>query len=177
MLWAYDNGIVKGWEEKDGTSTFRPRRPVTRDAMAAFLYRLAGSPEVDLPRSEPFKDVKRGQMHYEEIIWAYQMGITRGWPDRTFRPTAPIDRDAMAAFVYRYAGSPDAPEPTERPFKDVSMTNDFVKEITWLKNEGITKGWKDGTYRPRSPMKRDATAAFLQRLHAEQGITFMSQAD
>src|SRR5699024_5492099 len=64
VLWAHSHGIVRGWKEPDGTSTFRPLQPVQRDAMAAFLYRLAGSPEVDLPRSEPFRDVRKGQEHY-----------------------------------------------------------------------------------------------------------------
>ena len=92
VLWAHRRGIVRGWSEPDGTSTFRPLQPVNRDAMAAFLYRLAGSPEVEVPRSEPFRDVRKGQEHYTEIIWAYQMGITTGWADRTFRPTAPARR-------------------------------------------------------------------------------------
>nr|WP_275542293.1 S-layer homology domain-containing protein [Brachybacterium vulturis] len=142
--------------------------------MAAFLHRLAGAPEVDHPRSEPFRDVAKGQEHYDAIIWAYQMGITTGWPDRTFRPTQPINRDAMAAFVHRYAGSPDVPAPTERPFQDVPVNGLYAAEIAWLEAEGITTGWKDGTYRPLSPMNRDATAAFLQRMTQEQNITFRS---
>ena len=176
VLWAYQNGIAKGWEEEDDTLTYRPLQPVNRDAMAAFLYRLADSPAVTPPRTEPFTDVKRGQEHYDAIIWAYQMGITTGWSDRTFRPTQPITRDAMAAFVYRYAGSPERPAPTERPFPDVAADSMYAKEIAWLKDEGITTGWWDGTYRPLGPMNRDATAAFMHRLKAEQGITFMSQA-
>ncbi|ATG50687.1 phosphatase [Brachybacterium vulturis] len=174
VRWAYENGIAKGWQEADGSSTFRPLLPVNRDAMAAFLHRLAGAPEVDHPRSEPFRDVAKGQEHYDAIIWAYQMGITTGWPDRTFRPTQPINRDAMAAFVHRYAGSPDVPAPTERPFQDVPVNGLYAAEIAWLEAEGITTGWKDGTYRPLSPMNRDATAAFLQRMTQEQNITFRS---
>ena len=30
-------------------------------------------------------------------------GITTGWSDGTFRPNAPVNRDAMAAFIYRYS--------------------------------------------------------------------------
>ncbi|MFC7374811.1 alkaline phosphatase PhoX [Brachybacterium sp. GCM10030267] len=169
VIWAYENGIAKGY--KDGT--FRPVQPVNRDAMAAFLHRLAGSPEVTPPRSEPFRDVERGQEHYDAIIWAYQQGITTGWSDRTFRPTQPIARDAMAAFMYRYAGSPAFDEPTERPFEDVPTHIMYAKEIAWLEDQGISKGWSDGTYRPLNPMNRDATAAFLHRARTEQNITFM----
>ncbi|WP_259559632.1 S-layer homology domain-containing protein [Brachybacterium sillae] len=168
VLWAWHRGIVKGFPD----GTYRPLAPVNRDAMCAFLHRLAGSPEVDRPRSEPFRDVRPGVEHYEAIIWAYQMGIARGWPDGTFRPTQPINRDAIAAFIYRYAGSPSFPKPTTPPFRDVPVTIPFAKEIAWLKAEGITKGWPDGTYRPWTTVKRDAMAAFLFRIKEEQQIAF-----
>ncbi|WP_010533315.1 alkaline phosphatase PhoX [Brachybacterium squillarum] len=171
VLWAYREGIAKGYDD----GTFRPTQAVNRDAMAAFLHRLAGSPEVTMPRTRPFSDVVDGQEHEEAIIWAYQQGITTGWADRTFRPTESITRDAMAAFVYRYAGSPEVETPTSRPFPDVPAGSQFAREIAWLKAEGITTGWSDGTYRPLSPMNRDATAAFLYRMREEQGITFRSR--
>ncbi len=37
--------------------------------------------------------------------------ITTGYPDNTYRPTAQVGRDAMAAFLYRYVqlfGDPGA---------------------------------------------------------------------
>ncbi|MGO1258465.1 MAG: S-layer homology domain-containing protein, partial [Brachybacterium sp.] len=150
---------------------------VNRDAMAAFLYRLAGSPHVDAPRTEPFTDVEEGDEHYEAIIWAYQQGITRGWSDGTFRPTTPIARDAMAAFVYRYAGSPEFADPTSAVFKDVPANTQFATEIAWMKSEGISTGWTDGTYRPLNATNRDATAAFLYRLSVDQQITYLSEQD
>ncbi|UYG17260.1 S-layer homology domain-containing protein [Brachybacterium huguangmaarense] len=171
IMWLAENGITTGWPD----GTFRPVTPVARDAMAEYLYRLAGSPHVDPPRSQPFTDVKPGMEHYDAIIWAYQQGIVQGWPDRTFRPTAPIERGAMAAFVYRYAGSPDVDRPTTAPFRDVPADSQFATEIAWLQSEGITTGWPDGTYRPLGSMNRDATAAFLYRLTAEQRITFLSE--
>ncbi len=178
ILWMAQNGYARGWyDEATGTSQFRPLQPVNRDAMAAFLYRLAGSPEVDHPRSEPFRDVKRGDEHYDAIIWAYQQGITTGWADRTFRPTQPIARDAMAAWVYRYAGSPDVEAPTSAVFRDVPASNMYASEIAWMKEQGITTGWADGTFRPLAQTNRDATAAFLFRMSTEQQITFLSEED
>ncbi|ATG50929.1 bifunctional metallophosphatase/5'-nucleotidase [Brachybacterium vulturis] len=178
IMWMAENGYSYGWyDEETDTSEFRPLQPVNRDAMAAFLYRLAGSPEVDLPRSEPFTDVEKGDEHYAAMMWAYQQGITEGWDDGTFRPTTPIARDAMAAFVYRYAGSPDVEDPTSAVFDDVSASNQFATEIAWMRSEEITTGWPDGTYRPLAPTNRDATAAFLFRMTDENEITFMSEQD
>ena len=31
-----------------------------------------------------------------------EQGITTGWPDGTFRPYDPVNRDQMAAFIYRF---------------------------------------------------------------------------
>lgn len=168
IVWAWDNQIAKGYPD----GTFRPTTPVNRDAMAAFLHRLAGAPKVTPPRSEPFTDVKKGQEHYDAIIWAFQNGIAEGWGDGTFRPTQSITRDAMAAFVYRYAGSPDVATPSKAPFTDVKPSRKFAKEIAWLKDQGISTGWSDGTFRPSNPMNRDATAAFLYRMRQEKQIAF-----
>src|SRR5699024_7060819 len=100
-----------------------------------------------------------------------------GWGDRTFRPTQPIARDAMAAWVYRYAGSPEVEEPTSAVFTDVPASDMYASEIAWMKEQGITTGWADGSYRPLAQTNRDATAAFLYRLTEGQQITFLSEQD
>ena len=168
IFWAHESGISTGWAD----GTFRPLQPVNRDAMAAFLYRMAGSPEVVLPESSPFSDVREGQEHYEAIVWAHQEGITTGWSDGTFRPVEPIARDAMAAFLFRYAGEPEVTDPVEDPFSDVDAGSLYAAEIAWMKDSGITTGWADGTYRPLQPVNRDAMAAFLYRVDVEAGIDY-----
>ncbi|GAB2536603.1 5'-nucleotidase C-terminal domain-containing protein [Brachybacterium huguangmaarense] len=171
IQWMVDTGISTGYPD----GTFRPVQPVTRDAMAAYLYRMADSPTVTPPRAQPFTDVTPQTEHYDAIIWAYQQGITRGWPDGTFRPTLPIERNAMASFVYRYAGSPKVAAPTTAPFSDVPVGSPFATEIAWAKQEGITNGFPDGSYHPTAPMNRDATAAFLHRMQVDKAITFRSE--
>jgi hypothetical protein len=105
--WLASTGVSTGWTEADGTRTFRPALPINRDAMAAFLYRLAGSPGWSAPAQSPFQDVETGHPFYREITWLAAQGITKGWAEAdgvSFRPSSPIERAAMAAFVYRYAG-------------------------------------------------------------------------
>lgn len=107
MVWLSEKKITQGWKNPDGSVSFRPLTPINRDAMAAFLYRSAGSPEFTAPARSPFKDVAVDQQFYKEMAWLASSGISTGWknPDGTksFRPTTPINRDAMAAFLYRYA--------------------------------------------------------------------------
>ena len=168
--WLAAEGISTGWSTPAGQE-FRPLAQIKRDAMAAFLYRYAGSPEVTLPAESPFVDVTPTSTEfYEEIVWMFQEGISTGWETsagREFRPLAPVKRDAMAAFLYRYAGQPAWADPGESPFVDVTASStEFFTEITWLESTGITTGWSTPAgqeYRPLSYTKRDAMATFLYR--------------
>lgn len=155
--WLADQGITTGWDD----GTFRPDASTERAAMAAFFYRLAGSPKVNLPEKSPFTDVDPSFPFYKEIVWMHQQGITTGWPDGTFRPHDPVNRDAMAAFFYRFAGKPEVTQPSS--FQDVDPSNMFYKEISWMQVSGISTGWNDDTFRPYQPIDRGAIAAFIYR--------------
>ncbi|MFP5359158.1 MAG: S-layer homology domain-containing protein, partial [Actinomycetes bacterium] len=171
ISWLAREGITTGWDNGDGTHDFRPTSPITRDAMAAFLYRFAGEPEVELPAESPFVDVTPTSTEfYTEIVWMYQEGLSTGWETpagREYRPLSHVKRDAMAAFLYRFAGSPAWEDPAQSPFVDVTAdSTEFFTEITWLADTGITTGWETPAgdeYRPLSHVKRDAMAAFLYR--------------
>ncbi|GMA33648.1 S-layer homology domain-containing protein [Litorihabitans aurantiacus] len=97
ICWAKAVGLVGGWPD----NSFRPNQPVARDAMAAFLYRLAGNPHYVAPSSSPFTDVTPQTQFYKEMSWLRSRGISTGWPDGTYRPLSSTNRDAMAAFLYR----------------------------------------------------------------------------
>ena len=131
--------------------------------MAAFFYRMAGSPQFTAPSTPSFKDVPRDHPFYKEIEWMRARGITTGWSDGTFRPDSSVNRDSMAAFFYRYAGSPAYEAPAQARFTDVSTDNLFYREISWLASQGVTTGWPDGSFRPVEPVHRDAMAAFVFR--------------
>ena len=167
MLWMAAEGISTGWAEANGTTTYRPFQAVNRDAMAAFMYRLEGSPDFVPPKKSPFADVAVTNPFYKEIAWLSSRGIATGWREAngtsTYRPTTPVNRDAMAAFMYRYAGSPEYTAPPNPVFPDVATDSQFHKEISWLASSGITTGWDDGAYHPVSPVARDAMAAFMKR--------------
>jgi len=96
--WARGRGLLTGWTD----GTFRPSLPIARDATAAMFYRSAGSPAYAAPAASRFKDVRPGAKFYREIHWMAAVGITKGWPDGTFRPLSPTHRDAMAAFLQRF---------------------------------------------------------------------------
>ena len=108
-------------------------------------------------------DVPAGTQFRDDISWLGQKRITTGWDDGTYRPLTNINRDAMAAFLYRAAGKPGYTAPARSPFTDVRNGQQFYKEMSWVANKRISTGWPDGTYRSLEPVKRDAMAAFLHR--------------
>jgi len=166
--WLAGQGISTGYSD----GTFRPHLPITRDAMAAFMYRLAGEPAFTAPAKSPFRDVTPRTKFYKEITWLAKRGISTGYADGTYRPFEPVKRDAMAAFLYRLAGKPSYTAPRWSPFADISPTSKFYKEMTWLAQTGISRGWSsNNTYRPQWNIARDAMAAFMYRFEHRTGGT------
>lgn len=159
ILWLAESGVTQGYSD----GTFRPLGTVNRDAMAAFLYRFAGEPAFTPPGESPFTDVSPATPFYKEITWLSTTGITGGFSDGTFRPQGTVNRDAMAAFLYRFAGKPPFEPPTESPFTDITPSSPFYKEVTWLATTGVTGGFTDGSFRAGQAVNRDAMAAFLFR--------------
>ncbi|WP_165310896.1 S-layer homology domain-containing protein [Microbacterium protaetiae] len=159
VTWLASSSITMGYPD----GTFRPRNAVTREAMAAFLYRFAGYPAYTPPKKSPFSDVPTTAPFYTEVTWLAQTGVTTGYSDGTFRPHNPITREAMAAFLYRSAGKPSFTAAKKSPFEDVATSATFYKEVTWLASTKVTTGYSDGTFRPRNQVTREATAAFLYR--------------
>lgn len=163
--WLAAENVTTGWPD----GTYRPLEPIARNAMAAFIYRLAGSPEFTPPTTATFKDVPVGSKFSKEIEWLAAEGVTTGYPDGTYRPLSPIAREAMAAFLYRLENSPAYTPPATASFTDVAAGSKFYKEVEWMAETGITTGWEDGTFRPTTPVARNSMAAFLYRYVQEFG--------
>ena len=108
IQWLADNGISKGWQEPDGTSTFRGMNPVVRQDMAAFLKRLAdaaGKSGGVKPKAD-FTDVTVGQPpHWAAIQWLGGSGISTGYRNVNgswrFEGMTSVYRQDMAAFIHR----------------------------------------------------------------------------
>ena len=157
--WLASSGVTGGYAD----GTFRPAGSLTRQNMAAFLYRYVGSPAGPFP-DPGFSDVPPSHQFFTAISWLAQSGITGGYADGTFRPAEPLSRQGMAAFLHRMAGSPAGPFP-DPGFSDVPPSG-FRTAIWWLAQSGITGGYDDGTFRPGGTLSRQGLAAFLHRYDA-----------
>jgi hypothetical protein len=170
IKWMADNGIAFGYPD----GSYRPLAQVTRQAMAGFIYRLAGSEDGPDPQctTRPYPDVATTHNFCGEIAWLKAEGIGTGYSDGTFRPGIAISRQAMAAFLYRLTGSPRGADPTctTDEFTDVPASHPFCGEIDWMVDEGIAEGFNDGSFRPNASITRQAMAAFIFRYNILAGF-------
>lgn len=157
--WMTARGLATGYPD----GTFRGTAAVTREAMAAFLYRLAGSPRPTGP--VPFSDVAPDAAFAPAIAWLAERGIADGYADGTFRPGATVSRQAAAAWLHRAVRAP-APihVGNSAGFTDVPVTSPFAADVSWMQTTSMSRGFGDGTFHPLDPVSREATAAFLKRL-------------
>jgi CSLREA domain-containing protein len=169
IAWLADTGISTGFAD----GTYRPHDVVSREGMSAFLFRLAEHHELQpqAGTTQEFPDVPPSHLFFGEIGWMANEGIAAGRPDGTFGPAAPVTRDAMAAFLYRYwkMQGPFALENVEFDypdpgFSDVPTNHPFHDEIAWMAALGVTTGTGSGVFEPGAPVSRQSMAAFLHRL-------------
>jgi S-layer homology domain len=98
--WLVAHHIATGYSD----GGFHPSAGVSRQAMAAFMYRLIN------PGSAPpsctaaaFSDVPASNPFCGAIQWLARNGVTVGFPDGSFHPIDLVSRQAMAAFLHRLA--------------------------------------------------------------------------
>ena len=102
IRWAQANGIVNGYSaEKFGTND-----PITREQMAAILYRYAGfkgydvSAKADLSK---FADAdKIGGWAVDAIAWANANNLVNGVSATELAPQGKATREQVAAILHRF---------------------------------------------------------------------------
>ncbi|MFT4232118.1 MAG: S-layer homology domain-containing protein [Leucobacter sp.] len=171
IQWMGVEGISTGVKQQDGTYQYQPKNSVTREAMAAFLYRQYAPDGYQAPAKSKFTDVKQGDKFYTEISWMADAGISTGVKQKNgtlkYEPKSQVSREAMAAFMYRADESAKPAAPATSPFADVKPSDKFFKQIAWMSQAGISTGTKQSSgkpvYAPKSDVSREAMAAFMYR--------------
>ena len=117
--------------------------------MGAFEY---------IPPTFPDVPWEHWAVNYVEAI--FDAELTSGYPDGTYRPENPVTRAEMAVFLLNALGISPGPLPVDPSFSDIEghWAEAFIEE---LKDQGITGGYPDGTYRPENRVTRAEMAVFL----------------
>jgi hypothetical protein len=101
IKWMKDNGISTGFPG----NLYKPADPVARQAMSAFMARLAlgaaGAAALPACTTPPFTDIPISNTFCEEIKWMKDTGISAGLGDGTYGPALNVKRQSMSAFMFR----------------------------------------------------------------------------
>lgn len=167
--WAYQDILAcasEGLLSGDQSLAFRPGEALTRAELVKALYHMAGCPAV-IQSMPAFTDVKSGD-YISALTWAVGNKLVSGYADNTFRPDAPVTRQQLAAFLYRWeqhrGGGFQGAWMFLLDYTDRDSISDYAYEgVAWCTMNGVLTGRSDGTLAPGAPVTRAAAAVMLQR--------------
>ncbi len=102
VSWAAAGGVVKGYE----TGLFEPQNPITREQMAAILYRYAQQKGLDVSgRADLSVYADAGQVSpyaMDAMAWAVHTQLITGVDSRTLQPGGSAVRAQVATILMRF---------------------------------------------------------------------------
>ncbi|MBQ7871356.1 MAG: S-layer homology domain-containing protein, partial [Oscillospiraceae bacterium] len=99
VIWAVNNGVVNGTSE----TTFDPNAAITREQIAAILFRYAGAEAVEEDHLKDFTDANQISAYAVDAMnWAVSEGLITGMGDGTVAPRATATRAQIATILMRY---------------------------------------------------------------------------
>ncbi len=156
------------------TVTFAPSSAGVHTATLTVTHNAVGGSSTILLTGEAtapsvvqhFSDVPPTHPLFTEITWMHDQGLSLGNPNGTFGTTQALQRQAIAAYLYRYAAPAGYLAPATPLFSDVPAGHPFYTEIMWMADQGLSAGNPDGTFGTTQTIQRLAIAAYLYRLAA-----------
>lgn len=144
-------------------SRFGVNETVTRAQLVTTLYSVAGKPNVAQAQN-PFTDVADGKWYTTPVLWAVYNGITSGTSATTFSPSATVTRAQAAAFLFAFAGHPDAPADLLSSYADAEEVPMYAREaLNWALNAGVISGTDDSHVSAKQLLTRAQLATILMK--------------
>ena len=132
---------------------------MTRAMLAVVLYRMAGSPAVS--GSDSFTDTADGTWYANAVLWASGEGVMSGYGGGLFGTNDPVNREQIAAILWRYAGSPAAFGVAVPYADEASISAYAVSAAAWARENGLINGIDGNRFAPKSNATRAQVATVL----------------
>ena len=133
VLWASQQGLVSGY----GNGLFGTNDPVSREQIAAILWRYEGSPAAD--RGTDFADESSIASYASGAVdWARANGIINGMSGNLFAPKGNATRAQVATILMNYIQN-DTPAPDPDPDPDPTPSQGSRTLIAYFSATGNTE--------------------------------------
>ncbi len=166
--------FVTAHELFNGTSdkSFEPDAAMSRAMLATVLWRLED--EQTVTAANTFADIADGQYYTAAVAWASDRQIVTGYEQGTFAPNRNINREELAAMLYRYAKTAGLNGNTDgdlSKFSDGGNVSAYAADaMQWAVGAGLMNGKENNALDPQGNATRAEVAATVQRL-----VTLMVQ--
>ena len=122
VLWASQQGVINGY----GDGLFGTDDAVSREQIAAILWRQAGSPQAD--DAQAFADQQQVSAFAQDAVaWARANSVINGKENNTFDPQAGATRAEVAAMLQRFLTLDSAETPDNEADGVVRTTTGLVQ--------------------------------------------------
>ena len=101
IAWAASEGVAEGYED----GSFRPNDAITREQLAAMLWRYAGSPGSDGALSAFVDWADTSSWAQQALSWAVAQGLITGVDSDSLSPKGQATRAQTATILMRFAQS------------------------------------------------------------------------
>ncbi|MCH5352850.1 MAG: S-layer homology domain-containing protein [Acutalibacter sp.] len=162
-----------------GDGTFDPDGSMNRAMMVQVLANATENYRSGVYSADimPYSDVDDRAWYGHAIHWATDYQIASGKGNKTFAPLAAITREEAASMLFRYAQRTQNDTSHKgtalKDFSDgKSVSSWAVNAMDWAVENGILKGYPDGTLRPgRTITRAEAAMVFLNAKNVLQSRT------
>ncbi len=160
--YVYGHGLMQGVSSTE----FAPDSPVSRAMFVTILGRLYGA---EPNNNHGFSDVEAGSWYEGYVGWAAKSGMVSGFPDGTFKPNEPINREQMSKVVSLYIDYigmfPTVDFTAANSFADAEKISSWAKGFTDdMRRSGLLKGNENGEFQPSGTLTRAQAATLIMRL-------------
>ena len=151
---AYINGYADG--------TVKPDGKITREEIAAILYRVSNDASAIVASGNKFNDVSADRWSASAIEFMARIGVINGYTDGSFKPSNNLTRAEFTALVSRFANLSN--NGTNKIYNDIDASNWAYKYVMELSNAGYMNGYEDGSFRPESEITRAEVVTVINKI-------------
>ena len=169
VQYVFDEGIMVGKKK-----TFGINDKIKREDFVTILYSMQGKPDMS-KAVNPFSDTPAAPGYPRDgILWAHQQAISNGNADGSFGVGKPIQRQAVAVMLYKYAElcgyDLTATPGCLNGFSDVSTVQAWAKTyMEWAVTQGIMSGKGGNRLDPMGFTTRAECAVMIKKLVDKNG--------
>lgn len=157
MEYLKEKGILTGYTD----GSLKPDKEMTRAEITTVINKVFGYTE----KGEiSFSDVKKEDWFYEEIQKGIAAGYITGYPSGTMKPNETVKREEAAKMI---AMSYDLSRNESNPIKftdESTISNWAIEYVKAVAENGIIKGYPDGSFRPTNRITRAEVAQIIYNI-------------